>query len=96
MVRISPSDLKQIIAEAANYQAERCSFAPGYEMQGWQAEQALKAAHKSAKRLIATSMQLEATTTARQRKQSLKKTGSVKVTIKCTSVASPATGSSAK
>lgn len=64
MVRISPSDLKQVIAEAANYQAERCSFAPGYETQGWEAVQALMAAHKSAKRLIATSMPIEATTTA--------------------------------
>lgn len=83
MAKINPSDLQQMIAEAAYYRAERRNFEPGYELQDWlEAEQTVAANLKSAKRLIATANPIEAPVKAPQRKATMKKMGAAKTTTK--------------
>lgn len=82
MAKIIKTKLSQMIAEAAYYRAEKRNFEPGYELQDWlEAEQAITFSLKSAKRLIATKIPIQATV-ATTRKKSVKTARMAKASTK--------------
>lgn len=94
-MKINPSYLKQMIAEAAYYRAEQRNFEPGDAVQDWlEAEQAITASLKAAQRRMAPPTPSEAPATARQRKRSATTPGTTRGTAK-RAAAAPATDSSA-